>query len=211
MTCATSECKWISTTAAAQTSRTQATAPRSTAWAAAHSTTSTSAALGLASEAKGLAQSQIKSGVSGASVGVDRNERAGWCREGNCGAKCSQRGAVSASADLDCRTRGRRNRHGPIVENRVAIVILPGGDVVRRSRIDDDERKERKSRRHRDVAANKRAMAHVESGASVIRQWVILIADEARHRGSTASEETSGGATGSRIAAGIAERVEAEQ
>ena len=170
---------------ATQAARSQATArgsssARTAAWAAHPAAASNTFCF--APEAEGLTQPQIERGVTWSGAVIDGRQRPGWRKR--------EVIAISANYLPVC-----ARKPGPVVKNRVVVIVLPGGDVVRRSGVDDDERKQREAVGHGNAAADECTMAYIKRGATVIGQRIKLIANETRRAGATAGKESSSAPT----------------
>ena len=81
---------------------------------------------------------------------------------------------------------GRTGQRGTVVENRVAIQILPSDDVERRARVGDDEWTKAKSVGQGNGAADKHTVADIEGRAPVVFHGIVGVHDELRRTGASA-------------------------
>src|SRR5260370_6114673 len=197
------------TTAAARTTRAPAAGPAATLLSGLLSTLLAALLLTVAGdsfklrpEAKGLAQAHVQCELSGSGSEIDRDARNVVARkhverrEAGNRANWSSRG--SAGARSSACTGSYAGERGPVIELGIAVLVLPDGDVKRRTRVRHHEWADTQPVRQRDGPDEESAVANIQAGAPVVG------GDPQRGTGRIAA-----GAGG--IAVSVAEGIEAGQ
>src|ERR1035437_7641804 len=152
----------------------------------------------------GLAQPQIQGKQTLAAAVIDRGDRLPRNRYG------VERAIVR---DFDHSAGPRRaGQCGTIVEDRVAVQILPDDDVKGRGGVREDKRTEMKGVGQRDGATDDGAVANIERSATVVLHWIVRVHHKVGRTGATPKEATAAATTASsQIAVGEIERIKTKQ